>query len=249
MIIYLVLIASAFLLLLLWAYNRVCRELEKDHRRARDYQNRRFENGNIWDVDESIFSDNNERQVPLRGFTHHEVSETGFLLRQTGLPTELVTPILNYAQYWVRNTYSREDILYVSCDQVCMGNEIYLQTARIGADGLTGLKPVKRVAFVIETFDYFLLPAYEDSKWFGARKGNSPILTNKEGEDGVEGKGKGLLGLLREKVGASKGEGQDLSSVYDPTLVISELQMKSPMEPSWMATEGKEVVRVFCRDE
>lgn len=79
-----------------------------------------------------------------RGFTRHEVYETSFVLRQKGLPVQLVAPILNYAEYWMRTTFEREDLITVT-----QGEERYLQTAPIGADGLSGLKPVKEIGISI----------------------------------------------------------------------------------------------------
>ncbi|KAE9978359.1 hypothetical protein EG327_007429 [Venturia inaequalis] len=162
-----------------------------------------------------------------RGFTRHEVYETSFLLRQTGLPVELVAPILNYAEYWMRTTYEREDRISVDQDFGGQGgDERYLHTAPIGADGLTGLKPVKKVVFVIESRDQGW-SSYPDDHgtyrgswtWFEAKKGDSSILG--DDEDGGESEG------------ASDGEQQDLhpdNDARDPAELPSQVQ-------------GREIVR------
>lgn len=159
MIIYLILILSAFLLL----------------RRHYKTHTPRAQNGNAtmssseW-IDEGSSTSNSDSQIDdsesghggmeppqdsngqyiytfndaSPGFTRHEVYETSFVLRQKGLPVELVAPILNYAEYWMRTTSEREDHITVT-----QGEERYLQTAPIGADGLSGLKPVKKIGISI----------------------------------------------------------------------------------------------------
>ncbi|TID24228.1 hypothetical protein E2P81_ATG02531 [Venturia nashicola] len=123
-----------------------------------------------------------------RGFTRHEVYETCFLLRQKRLPAELAALILNHAQYWVDTTYQRGDGITITQDFGGRGgDERYLHTAPIGADGLTGLRPVKRVVFTIESRDQGW-SSYPDEHgtytgswtWFEAQKGDPSILEEEE---------------------------------------------------------------------
>lgn len=161
------------------------------------------------------------------GFTRHEIYETSFLLRQKGLPVELVAPILNYAKYWMCTTYEREQRISVAQDsRGCDGDERYLHTAPIGADGLTGLNPVKTVVFSIESRDQGWSSYPEDYgtyrgswTWFEARKGDSSILEIDEHGSELEGE--------------REGEQQDLHPDNDA---------REPAEPLWQA-QGREIVR------
>ncbi|QDS73669.1 hypothetical protein FKW77_002689 [Venturia effusa] len=125
-----------------------------------------------------------------RGFTRHEVYETSFLLRQKGLPVELVAPILNHAEYWMRTAYGRHESISVAQDFGGRGgDEEYLRTAPIGDDGLTGLKPVRKVVFAVESRDQGW-SSYPDDHgtyrgswtWFEARRIDSSALEAGEGQ-------------------------------------------------------------------
>jgi hypothetical protein len=116
------------------------------------------------------------------GFTRHQVYETSFVLRQK-LPRELVVPILNYAECWMRSAYIREEEVIVEEGNFNGGNCRYLCSEPIGSDGLTGIRPVKKVVFVLESHDqgWSSYPdnhgTYEDSwTWFEAQAVNAEAV-------------------------------------------------------------------------
>jgi hypothetical protein len=153
-------------------------------------------------------------------FTRHQVYETSFVLRQK-LPLELVTPILNYAEYWLRNTYACDEVVDVHQQNFNRGNCKYLCTTPIGNDGLSGIKRVKKVVFVTESKDqgWSSYPddhgTYQGSwTWFEVRAGDADAV-----EDNCEG---------------NRDDREQMNGYNDS---------RAPEEPRWMAGEGREVTR------
>jgi hypothetical protein len=97
-----------------------------------------------------------------REWTREEIYQAAFLLRQK-LPAELVPAILDYAECWFKTTSIMErDIQVTEYDLIKRddGNGgtrdegvRYLFTDPIGMEGLSGLHPVRRVVFTIESND------------------------------------------------------------------------------------------------
>lgn len=105
-----------------------------------------------------------------QSWTRHDIYHAAFLLRQK-LPAELVPEILNHAEYWLKSSVSRDAMVSVTQHSLRPSSEghaptglPYLSTKPIGMDGLTGLHPVQKVVFTINSKDQ---GHSWDSAWHG----------------------------------------------------------------------------------
>jgi len=86
-------------------------------------------------------------------FSRHEIYHAAFLLRQK-LPPELVPEILDFAEYWLKYSWSKHDAILVSEQQNHERDGYpYLSSGLIGEDGLSGRHPVRKVVFEITSRD------------------------------------------------------------------------------------------------
>jgi hypothetical protein len=109
----------------------------------------------------------------MRERTREEIYYTAFLLRQK-LPAELVPAILDHAECWVKTASIVERDLSVTEIDIIKRDDgnggtrdegvPYLFTDPIGMEGLSGLHPVRKVVFTIESSDQ----GYSwDREWHG----------------------------------------------------------------------------------
>ncbi|KAE9976661.1 hypothetical protein EG328_001333 [Venturia inaequalis] len=186
-----------------------------------------------WDTENPV-------HVPPRDFTRHEIYEISFLLRQKGLPIELVTPILNYAECWMRTTYTCEG------HDRFMGPNRYLRTAPIGTDGLTGLHPVKRLVFVMESLAgcWPHSPFHKNLTWFEARKGKSAVLDEEEEESDTKDSDYNERNAVDRFSRTLEREHQNQSI---PSTTTTRTYWRQPsfrgLTPSWMTPGGRQFVR------
>jgi hypothetical protein len=137
-------------------------------------------------------------------WTRHEIYHIAFLMRQK-LPAELVPAILDHAEFWVKATTAREHDLAVTEGDLIQQDDgdggtreegvPYLFTDPIGMEGLTGLHPVRKVVFTIESRDQ----GYSwDQEWHGTYQHSwtwfEGVVANFEAEDDAPlGNGKRIL--------------------------------------------------------
>jgi hypothetical protein len=92
------------------------------------------------------------------------IYHVAFILRQK-LPPELVPAILDYAELWMKHTTACHNQITVTehgfnSDRVRLGSgptgqssRTYLSSATIGTEGLSGIRPVRKVMFTITSHD------------------------------------------------------------------------------------------------